>query len=197
MKDKQIKRLIFATQNENKVKEIQELLPTYFSIKTLSDFNFSEEIPETQSDLRGNALQKAQFIYEKFQENCFADDTGLEVEALNGEPGVYSARYAGHDKNDDKNIELLLKNMLGEENRSAQFKTVIALIYNGQEYIFEGKINGEITTSRKGDEGFGYDSVFIPENKNKTFAEMSLHEKNQHSHRSKAFQLLSQFLEGK
>lgn len=187
-------KLIFATHNLNKVKEVQKIVPNFITIASLNDLGYVEEIPETEPDLKGNALQKARYVFEKFGKNCFADDTGLEVTALNGAPGVYSARYGGPEKNNEKNIDLVLNAMLGEKNRSAQFRTVIALILKGKEYIFEGIVRGEIRYERKGTFGFGYDAIFEPESCGKTYAEISLEEKNKTSHRSKAFGKMSGFL---
>lgn len=188
-------QLIFATQNQNKVIEIRDLLPSHIQLKTLKDIGCYDDIPETRSTIRENALQKAQYIYNKYKLDCFADDTGLEIEALNGEPGVYSARYAGEEKNSEKNIDLVLQNLSGEINRTAQFKTVIALIIKGKEFLFEGVVKGNIKYVRYGNYGFGYDSIFEPENSDKTFAQLTLDEKNKYSHRSKAFFMMSAFLD--
>lgn len=185
--------LIFATQNKNKAFEIQGLLPDHIIVKTLQDIGCDDDIPEEQPDLKGNALQKARYVYEKFNVNCFADDTGLEIEALNGEPGVYSARYAGPEKDSNKNMDLVLEKLEGESNRKAQFRTVVALILDGKEYVFEGKVTGEIRKEKSGAKGFGYDPIFEPENFGKTFAEMSLEEKNERSHRSRAIAALVDF----
>jgi len=187
--------LIFATQNKNKAYEIQGLLPANIAVKSLQDINCTDDIPEDQPDLAGNALQKARYVYEKFNVNCFADDTGLEIEALNGEPGVYSARYAGPGRDSEKNMDLVLEKLSGQSNRRAQFRTAIALILDGKEYVFEGKVIGEIRNERSGEEGFGYDPIFEPENYGKTFAEMNLEEKNKRSHRSRAILALGKFLE--
>lgn len=187
--------LVFATQNKNKALEIQNLLPKKVRIKTLKEMNCFDDIPEDQPTLEGNALQKARYVFEKFGVNCFADDTGLEVEALNGAPGVYSARYAGEEKNENKNMELVLQNLKKSSNRKAQFRTVIALIVEGKEYVFEGVVKGEIRKEKSGSKGFGYDPIFEPEEYGKTFAEMSLNEKNERSHRGRAIKSLSSFLE--
>ncbi|PKR79737.1 non-canonical purine NTP pyrophosphatase [Brumimicrobium salinarum] len=187
--------LVFATQNQNKAKEIQGLLPDYVQVKTLKDIQCTDDIPETQPDLAGNALQKARYIYDKYNVDCFADDTGLEIDALNGEPGIYSARYAGPEKDSEQNMDLVLKKLSQYTDRKAQFRTVIALILDGKEYLFEGIVIGEIRKERCGMEGFGYDPIFEPENYGKTFAEMSLSEKNQRSHRSRAIEKLKDFLE--
>ncbi len=186
--------LIFATQNQNKVLEIQNILPESYSVKSLQEINCTDDIPEDQPDLLENALFKARYIHQKYNIDCFADDTGLEIDALNGEPGVYSARYAGKEKDSDKNMDLVLEKLQGKSNRSAQFRTVIALILNGQEFCFEGRVKGEIREKRSGNGGFGYDPIFEPENYGKTFAEMSLVEKNQRSHRGRAILKLVQFL---
>ncbi|MDX1446247.1 non-canonical purine NTP diphosphatase [Lishizhenia sp.] len=186
--------LIFSTQNQNKAKEIQKLVPSGITIKTLKDINCSDDIPETQNTLQGNALQKARYVHEKFGVNCFADDTGLEIEALNMEPGVYSARYAGAERSDDKNMQKVLDGLSDKENRSARFRTAVALIIDGEEHLFEGIVNGEIRTSKTGDQGFGYDPIFEPENAGKTFAEMTTEEKNSMSHRARAFAKMTDFL---
>lgn len=186
--------LIFSTQNQNKAKEIQKLVPSGITIKTLKDINCSDDIPETQNTLQGNALQKARYVHEKFGVNCFADDTGLEIEALNMEPGVYSARYAGAERSDDKNMQKVLDGLSDKENRSARFRTAVALIIDGEEHLFEGIVNGEIRTSKTGDQGFGYDPIFEPENAGKTFAEMTTEEKNSMSHRARAFAKMTHFL---
>lgn len=187
-------KLIFATQNKHKLEEVMKMLPSGIELQSLSDLNCFEELPETHETLHENALEKAQYIAHKFKQNCFAEDTGLEVEALNGAPGVYSARYAGEQKNHSDNINLLLKNLKDTSNRKARFRTVIALILNGKEYLFEGIINGHITKNPKGNMGFGYDPVFVAEGYDKTFAEISIEEKNNISHRAKAFMALKTFL---
>lgn len=192
MKDE---RLVFASANENKVLEVEKKLGGLFSLRGLKDIGCFEEIPETHSTLEGNARQKAEYVYKKFGVDCFADDTGLEVEALNNEPGVRSARYAGDHRNASDNIDLLLKNLENQSNRKARFRTVICLIVKGKEYLFEGIVNGEIIDLRRGSDGFGYDPIFIPENESRTFAEMSLDEKNVISHRGRAISLLREFLE--
>lgn len=186
--------LIFATQNINKLKEIQDLLGNTFSLTSLRDEGIMEEVPENQNTIKGNAFEKAMYVYKKTGKSCFADDTGLEVQALNGEPGVNSARYSGSDKNSDNNIDKLLLNLSNINNRNARFVTCIALIINGKDYYFEGIINGQITLERKGDMGFGYDPVFVPDGYNQTFAEMPLQEKNMISHRAIAFKKLEAFL---
>lgn len=186
--------LIFATQNKNKAYEIQGLLPSNIIVKTLQDIGCDDDIPEDQPDLAGNALQKARYVFEKFNVNCFADDTGLEIEALNNEPGVYSARYAGPERDSESNMDLVLNKLEDKINRKAQFRTAIALIIDGKEFLFEGKVVGEIRHERTGEKGFGYDPIFEPENYGKTFAEMDLDEKNKRSHRSRAIEALGEFL---
>jgi XTP/dITP diphosphohydrolase len=188
------KEIIFATHNLHKKEEAQAILGNNFVIKSLHDLNFQEEIPETADSLKGNALQKARFAFEKFRCNCFADDTGLEVEALDGAPGVYSARYAGEGCSYADNVQKLLTVMNGVENRKACFKTVIALILDGNEYLFEGRIEGEITLEPRGEHGFGYDPVFQPVGKIRTFAELNDSEKNSISHRGMALRALSDFI---
>jgi XTP/dITP diphosphohydrolase len=189
-----VMKLVFATNNRHKLDEIQNILNTPgINIVSLLDIGFAGEIPETAETLEGNALQKARFIYEKFQTTCFADDTGLEVECLNGAPGVYSARYAGEGCNFDDNIEKLLKEMKDCSNRRACFKTVVSLIMDGREYLFEGKICGNILQERRGVQGFGYDPVFVPDDHEKTFAEMLPEEKNRISHRYRAIAALKEF----
>ena len=187
--------IVFATNNRNKVKEIKEIIGDKFQVLSLKDLGYDKEIPEEQDTLAGNALQKARTIYNEFGKNCFADDTGLEVEALGGAPGVYSARYAGEKASYADNVNKLLKEMQGKENRKASFKTVIALIWEGKEYLFEGKVDGIITETPNGNGGFGYDPVFKPFESDKTFAEMSAEEKHAISHRGRATKKLTQFLE--
>ena len=188
-------RLLFASQNRHKIEEIKPLLPPYIEVLSLSEVKYFEEIPETSPTLEGNALQKAQFIFEKFQMPCFADDTGLEIEALEGRPGVYSARYAGEDKSADDNIQKILRELEGVENRSAVFKTVIALVgVSDKPILFEGIVKGSITKDKRGSNGFGYDPVFMPEGYSKTFAQMSLEEKNKLSHRSRAVKKFAEWL---
>ncbi len=187
-------QIIFATQNPNKAKEIEAKLGNAFTIIDLESINITEEIPETANTLEGNALQKARYVYQKTGRNCFADDTGLEVEILNGEPGVLSARYAGLQKDANNNMDLLLQNLEGKTNRKARFITVIALIINNKEQLFEGIANGTITATKQGEEGFGYDPIFIPDGFDRTFAQMTFDEKNQLSHRAKAFDKMKTFL---
>lgn len=180
-------KLIFATHNQNKVFEIKNLVKSNIQITSLAELNDYEEILETGKDLIENAILKSRTIHHRHQMNCFADDTGLEVEALNGEPGVFSARYAGEHGNAEKNIEKLLQNLKNESNRNARFKTVISLIIDGKELLFEGIAEGEIATVRSGTGGFGYDPIFIPKGYSVTFAEMTLEQKNKISHRAIAF----------
>ncbi len=187
-------KIIFATHNKHKLKEIQQILCNKFELVSLGEINCTEDIPETQPTIEGNASQKAFYIWNKYQLNCFADDTGLEVDALNGEPGVYSARYAGEDKNSKANTQKLLKNLEGQSNRKARFKTVISLVINGEETLFEGLVYGDITETERGNQGFGYDPVFLPQGYNKTYAEMELSEKNAFSHRALAVNKLVNYL---
>ena len=186
--------LIFATSNSNKLKEIKNLLPKEICINDLNSLNFFEEIPENENSIEKNAEFKASFIHSKYNINVFADDTGLEVGVLNGEPGVYSARYAGEDCDSNKNMEKLIKKLINKKNRKARFKTVIALVLNNKLHQFEGVVNGTIGHSKKGDKGFGYDPIFIPEGYKKSFAELSLNEKNEISHRSIAVKKLINFI---
>ena len=187
-------KLVFATQNENKAQEIQSLLPEYFKIITLKDIRCFDEIPETSETLEGNSLLKASFISETYNLNCFADDTGLEIEALDNRPGVYSARYAGPEKSAAANINKVLLELEGKTARNAQFRTLITLILNKSTFSFEGIVRGEIISEKRGENGFGYDPIFVPEGEIKTFAEMSLEDKNKHSHRARAFQKMIVFL---
>ena len=186
--------IIFATQNEHKVKEIKNLLGNQVEIISLSDIGLKEDIPETASTIEGNSLLKAQFVWDKYGISCFADDTGLEIDFLNGEPGVYSARYAGIPKNDDANIHKVLLNLNNSNERKARFKTIITLVMRGDIYKFTGIVDGVIGNTKKGVNGFGYDPIFYPENNLKTFAEMTLEEKNKYSHRARAFEQLKDFL---
>ena len=186
--------LIFATSNSNKLKEIKNLLPKEICINDLNSLNFFEEIPENENSIKKNAEFKANFIHSKYNINVFADDTGLEVGVLNGKPGVYSARYAGEDCDSNKNMEKLLKKLINKKNRKARFKTVIALVLNNKLHHFEGIVNGTIAHSKKGDKGFGYDPIFIPDGYKKSFAELSLNEKNEISHRSIAVKKLINFI---
>lgn len=186
--------LIIATHNKHKLQEIQEMLNGLYEVKGLTDIGCQEEIPETGTQLQENALQKACFVKEHYGYDCFADDTGLEVEALNGAPGVYSARYAGEHCSFEDNCRKMLREMDGKTNRKARFRTVIALIRNGETHYFEGIVDGEILTERHGSEGFGYDPIFRPEGYEKSFAELSLEEKNSISHRGRAVAKLIDFL---
>lgn len=189
-----MRKLVFATNNTHKLDEVRNITGNQVNIVSLSDINCHEDIPETADTLEGNALQKARYIKEKFGYDCFADDTGLEVEALNGAPGVYSARYAGPGHNAEANMNKLLKEMEGKENRKARFRTVIALILDNKEYLFEGIVNGTIIAEKTGSEGFGYDPIFVPENYTETFAEMGNDLKNKISHRAEATKKLTNFL---
>ena len=186
-------KLVFATNNKNKLKEVQAML-TNFKIISLADIDCFEDIPETAKTLEENAKIKANFVTEKYGLNCFADDTGLEVEALNNEPGVYSARYAGEVNNAEGNMSKLLNNLDNNSNRKAQFRTAVALNIEGKQYIFEGICKGSILSKKQGDSGFGYDPVFMPTGFNKSFAEMNLNEKGSISHRGKAIDKLVTFL---
>lgn len=186
--------LVFATNNLNKLKEVQALIPSHIQLLSLSDIGCTEDIPETSDTIEGNAIQKAMYIREHYNYDCFADDTGLEVQALHGDPGVYSARYAGETKNATANMDKLLENLKDKDNREAQFKTVIALYINSKLQTFTGICAGTITTEKKGDQGFGYDPIFMPESYEQTFAELSLSEKNTISHRYKAVTQLITFL---
>ncbi|KAF2340706.1 non-canonical purine NTP diphosphatase [Flavobacterium tistrianum] len=187
-------KLVFASNNKNKIAEIQSMLPESIKILSLEDINCLEDIPETADTIEGNAILKADYVTQKYGYNCFADDTGLEVNALNGEPGVYSARYAGEQKNADDNMNKLLEALKNEENRSAQFKTVITLNLDGKQYLFTGIAKGDITLTKTGTNGFGYDPIFKPENFNETFAELPLATKNTIGHRGKAVKQLIDFL---
>ena len=186
-------QIVFATNNKNKLKEVQAQLPDEIKLISLKDIGCYEDIPETQKTIEGNAIQKANYIKMKYNKDCFADDTGLEVMALNGAPGVHSARYAGPEKNSKKNIEKLLSSLEKTANRSAQFKTVIALHYKGELIQFEGICEGKITRAAKGSGGFGYDPIFKPSVKDKTFAELTLKEKNEIGHRGIAVAKLIAF----
>ncbi|MBQ8863683.1 MAG: non-canonical purine NTP diphosphatase [Rikenellaceae bacterium] len=185
--------LVFATNNRHKLTEVNQILGDSINLTTLGECGITEDIPETSPTIEGNALQKARYVWERTGRNCFADDTGLEVEALNGAPGVRSARYAtdGHDF--DANVTLLLHNLEGVENRAAQFRTVVALIIEGEEYLFEGVVRGRIIDERRGEGGFGYDPVFVPEGEELTFAEMSAEAKNAISHRGRAIARLAEW----
>lgn len=190
-------KIVFATHNENKVKEIQAMLPGSIQILTLTDIGCDEDIPETADTIEGNALQKARYVFEKYGYDCFADDTGLEVKALNNEPGIYSARYAGEPADPEANIVKLLKNLNLHKDRSARFKTVVAWVDKAGEKVFPGICEGTIISEKRGTAGFGYDPVFVPKESDKTFAEMSMQEKASISHRGKAIKKLAQFLSEK
>ena len=192
-----MKTLVFATNNPHKLKEIKAKVGNSFEIKSLKDIEVSEDIPEPYETLEKNAFNKARCIHEKYGYDCFADDTGLEIDALNGRPGVYSARYAGPQCHFQDNINRVLREMEGETNRSARFRCVIALILNGQEHQFEGAVEGKILTEEHGSEGFGYDPVFQPDGYDQSFAEMPLEIKNKISHRGKAVAKLTAFLKVK
>jgi XTP/dITP diphosphohydrolase len=187
-------KLVFATNNANKLKEVQIMLPKSIQLLSLKDINCFDEIEETATTLEGNAHLKANYISEKFGYNCFADDTGLEVESLNGKPGVYSARYAGEPANAENNMNKLLHALENKTNRKAQFRTAIALHLNGEKHLFEGICKGDITSSKQGKKGFGYDPIFQPEHFEQTFAEMNAESKNKISHRGIAVQKLVAFL---
>ena len=187
-------KLVFATNNKHKLEEVKKIIDGDFELLDLKDINCFEEIPETQNTIEGNASQKSHYIFNKYKINCFADDTGLEIEALNGEPGVYSARYAGEGCSFDDNIDKVLKELKGVSNRNALFKTVISLIIDGEEYQFTGIIEGTILKERKGTSGFGYDPVFLPKMYKESFAELSSEEKNRISHRGIAGKKLADFL---
>ena len=189
-------KIVFATNNKNKLREVSEILGDDFEILSLDEIGCHVDIPETGSTLEENARQKSFYIYEHYGVNCFSDDTGLEVDALGGEPGVYSARYAGEEKNSEKNIDKLLKSLDGIQNRSARFRTVVSLVIDGVESQFEGEVRGNIATERHGNGGFGYDSVFFPEGHERTFGELPAEVKNSMSHRARAIDKLASFLKG-
>ena len=188
-------KLVFATNNKHKLDEVRKIAAQHnIEVVSLADIHCHDEIPETADTLEGNALQKAQYIQDKFGLDCFADDTGLEVEALDNAPGVYSARYAGPGHDSEANMQKLLQEMEGKTNRKARFRTVIALIIGDKQYCFSGIVNGTITTEKKGENGFGYDPIFIPEGYEQTFAELGDFVKNKISHRAKAVEQLDHFL---
>jgi XTP/dITP diphosphohydrolase len=187
-------KLVFASSNNHKINEIKKLLPENIELLGLNDIECFNEIPETAETIEGNAILKADYIKNNYGLNCFADDSGLEIEALNGQPGVYSARYAGEPKDDNKNINKVLLNLHNQTNRKANFKTVICLNLNDKQYLFTGIVNGSIINEKKGDNGFGYDSIFVPDGYDKTFAQMTFEEKNQISHRAKAVMQMIDFL---
>ena len=187
-------KLVFATNNKHKLQEVRDIVGDRVEVLSLADIGCYDDIPETADTLQGNALIKARHIYEKYGFDCFADDTGLEVEALDGAPGVYSARYAGEECDSEANMRKLLENLTGKTNRNAQFRTVIALIINGEEMLFNGIVKGAIATEKKGDSGFGYDPIFVPEGHSASFAQMSSEMKNSMSHRFRATQQFSDYL---
>lgn len=192
-----MKEIVFATNNAHKLRELREIAGEKFEILSLADIDCHDDIPETADTLEGNALIKARYIKDNYGYDCFADDTGLEIEALGGEPGVFSARYAGDDCNSERNIDKVLKKLSGVENRAARFVTVIALILEGETYTFEGEVKGEILSERHGEGGFGYDPIFKPVEAECSFAEMSADEKNRISHRGRAVAKLFTFLNNK
>lgn len=188
------KKIVFATHNEHKLKEVAEMLSPAFDVLGLNDIGCTEDIEETEDTLEGNAFLKAAYVFEKYNLNCFSDDTGLEVTALDGAPGVYSARYAGQGRDSIDNMDKLLANLKVKSDRSAQFRTVIALIINGERYQFDGIVKGHVAKDKRGTNGFGYDPIFVPEGYDKAFAELGNEVKNQISHRARATQKLIDFL---
>ncbi len=188
------RKLVFATNNQHKLNEIKNILNDRYDLVSLKDLNINEDIPEDYNSIEENAARKALFVYNKYKIDCFADDTGLEIEALNGEPGVYSARYAGDQCNFENNIKKVLRKLLGVKNRKARFRTVISLVENGHIVNFEGSINGKIIYQKRGIHGFGYDPIFQPDGYKQTFAEMTMDEKNKISHRAKAIEKLVSYL---
>ena len=189
-----MKEIVFATSNPNKIREVKALLKNQIALLGLSDINCTEEIPETTNTIEGNALQKARYVYEHYKVNCFSEDTGLEVDALNGAPGVHTAYYAGPSRDPDANMALVLNQLNNKTDRGAQFKTVIALILDDQEYTFTGIARGQIAEAKSGNKGFGYDPIFVPDGYKQSFAEMDAASKNSISHRGKAVQQLIDFL---
>jgi len=187
-------KIVFATNNPNKLEEIQSLIPKEIEIISLKEIGCNEDIPETGDTLEANAFQKAHYIKDNFNYDCFADDTGLEIDELNGDPGVYSARYAGPERNANANMNKVLNELKRKKNRKAQFRTAIALILKGEEHLFEGKVEGYISKDKQGNEGFGYDPIFIPENNIRSFAQMSMQEKGAISHRGRAVKKLVTYL---
>jgi XTP/dITP diphosphohydrolase len=187
-------KLVFATNNPNKLAEIRMLVPSSIEILSLKDINCNKELPETSDNLEDNASQKAYFVYDNYGYNCFADDTGLEIEALDGRPGVYSARYAGEDCVSEDNMQKVLGEMQGEDNRDACFRTIISLVIDGKEFQFEGQVDGQIIPEKWGDKGFGYDPIFLPDGFEESFAQMSVQRKNEISHRGLAVKQLIEFL---
>ena len=190
-----MRKIVFASNNGNKIQEVQHQLKEQYKLLSLADINCTEELSETSDTLRGNALQKAQYVAENYGVDCFADDTGLLVDALNGEPGVYSARYAGAHRSNEDNMSLVLDKLGDSHHRSARFVTVICLIIDGQTHYFEGEVRGNITLKKSGEKGFGYDPIFRPEGFDRTFAEFTVVEKNKISHRGKAVDKLISFLQ--
>lgn len=188
-------RLVFATNNKHKQEEMSAILGGKVELLSLADIDCHDDIPETADTLEGNALIKARYIYDKYGCSCFADDTGLEVDALGGEPGVYSARYAGENNDSEANMRKLLQNLTGKSERSAQFRTVIALIIEGDEFLFDGIVRGRISEERMGSAGFGYDPIFVPDGYEESFAQMAAEQKNAISHRSRAASALNDYLE--
>jgi XTP/dITP diphosphohydrolase len=190
-----MKKLVMATANPNKIKEIQKKIGNIYQFLSLKEIGCEEDIPETSDTIEGNALQKARYIFDKYGFDCFSEDTGLEIDALGGAPGVITARYAGEQKDPNANMEKVLMELEGNQNRKARFKTVIALSVDNKEYLFEGIVYGHISEEKKGTDGFGYDPIFRPEGYDRTYAEMSLEEKNIMSHRALAVDKLKQFLD--
>lgn len=188
-------RLVFATNNKHKLEEMRAILGGKVELLSLADIDCHDDIPETADTLEGNALIKARYIYDKYGCSCFADDTGLEVDVLGGEPGVYSARYAGENNDSEANMRKLLQNLTGKSERSAQFRTVIALIIDGEEFLFDGIVRGRISEERMGSAGFGYDPIFVPDGYEESFAQMAAEQKNAISHRSRAASALNDYLE--
>ena len=188
-------KIVFATNNPNKLAEIRQLMPEGIEILSLKDINCLQELPETSETLEDNAAQKAYYVYDNCGHNCFSDDTGLEIEVLDGRPGVYSARYAGPECRAEDNIQKILAEMKGEENRDASFRTIISLVIDGREFQFEGQIEGQIIPEKWGDQGFGYDPIFLPDGYEESFAQMTVEEKNIISHRGLAVKKLIQFLQ--
>ena len=187
-------KIVFASNNKNKIQEIKNQLPKEIELVSLEDIGCFEDIPETAETIEGNAILKANYVTERYNLPCFADDTGLEIEALNNEPGVYSARYAGEQRDSNDNMDKVLEKLMDIENRKAQFKTVIALNLNNEQYLFTGIVKGNIGIEKVGNDGFGYDPIFTPENHSITFAEMDLNQKNEISHRGRAVKQLIEFL---
>jgi XTP/dITP diphosphohydrolase len=187
-------KLVFATNNLNKLAEIRMLVPSSIEILSLKDIKCNEELPETSDNIEDNSSQKAYFVYDNYGYNCFADDTGLEIEALDGRPGVYSARYAGEDCVSEDNMQKVLGEMQGEDNRDACFRTIISLVIDGKEFQFEGQVDGQIIPEKWGDKGFGYDPIFLPDGFEESFAQMSVQRKNEISHRGLAVKQLIEFL---